>query len=84
VEITVPYPNSAHNILIYFMAWGYENNCNDIIDSPKGKATYTVSVPPLVIPVNPYGVFAATTVMIVGLAIFVSTKRRPFFNAKKH
>lgn len=82
VEITVPYPNSVQNILLYFMAWGYENNGttnNDIVDTPKGRATSTVAVPPLVIPVSPYGVFAATTAMVLGMAIFGAAKRKSPF-----
>ena len=74
VEVNIPYPNSALNIKLYFLAWGYRQG--NYVDTPYSHKTETMAVPPFVISVTPYGAFAVFATMTVGLTIFWIGKKK--------
>ncbi len=78
IEIDIPYPNSAEDVELYFMAFGYrdqELSPNKAVHSPYGRSTKTYPTEPLVIPELPLGTLMAIIAPIAAIAVYAKKKK---------
>jgi len=78
IEINIPYPNSAEDVELYFLAFGYRDqdlSPNKAVHSPYGRSTKTYPIEPFVIPELPMGTLMAIIAPIAAIAVYAKKKK---------